>query len=259
MDSFPLCMKDLNFYYDSSPILKNITYNFRSNKLTVICGPNGAGKSSLLNLAAGHLRGHTGSVTLQGKNILTVPAKKRAQQMALLPQTSEAPSELQVKELVTLGRYAWRKPLSPLSEQDEIAINDGIAATHMTEFVDRPLAELSGGQRQRAWIAMILAQQAPIMLLDEPTNHLDSTHANEIMKLLTKFVKEQGKTVIVILHDINLMARYADDVLLLKDGDIFRSGPFESTVTPQNMSALYDSQAYFGFISAMDRPFIMIE
>lgn len=199
-----------------------------------------------------------GSVMLNEQPLGLQTTRQRAQSLAMLPQTPEAPMELSVAHLVALGRYAYRTPLAGLSPADQAAIDAAMAATHLTELRQRPLSALSGGQRQRAWIAMTLAQEAAWMLLDEPTNHLDVAHAIETMGLLKTLTENQGKSVVVVLHDMNLMARFADDVVLMHNGEIVAHGPFESTVTETRLGDIYGRRCQFGHVSGRQRPFIVM-
>lgn len=259
MDDGSLTVTDLSFDYGDTPILWDVSHAFRRGKLTAICGPNGSGKSTLFGLATGQLTPQGGHVRLGTVDVQTLAAKERAMGMAMLPQSPEAPSELLVRDLVALGRYAHRRPLSGLTSADRAAIEHGLEATQMAGLADRPLGSLSGGQRQRAWIAMALAQDAPLILLDEPTNHLDISHAVETLELLTALVREGGKTVIAILHDLNLMASHADDVLLLHEGRLFCAGPFGEAVTEENLEQVYGRQVQFGAVPDRDHPFIVVQ
>lgn len=253
-----LALDGVDFSYDVGPVLSNLSHAFRPGRLTAICGPNGSGKSTVFGIATGQLAPSRGSVTLSGEPIAKVAPKARAKRMAMLPQSPEGPAELLVKDLVALGRYAHRSPLAGLTWEDRRAITAGLEATDMANLADRSLAALSGGQRQRAWIAMILAQEAPLLLLDEPTNHIDISHAVETLDLLKRLVKNQGKTVIAILHDINLMASHADDVVLMKAGRITAAGPVEETMTEATLSALYGREVQFGRLGGRARPFIVV-
>lgn len=254
-----LSFDSVRFGYGETPVLQDITYQFRAGKLTAICGPNGSGKSTMFGLAAGQLVAERGNVRLGDQMISQIPAKRRALTMAMLPQSPDAPPELLVRDLVALGRYAHRRPLAGLTDEDAAAIDAGLAATEMSALSERPLASLSGGQRQRAWIAMILAQEAPLILLDEPTNHLDISHAVETLDLLKRLVVEQSKTVIAILHDINLMASHADDVLLLCEGRVVAAGAFEDTVTEEALSTIYARTCRFGAVQGRARPFVVVQ
>lgn len=254
-----LSLSDIDFAYGAVPALSGVSHAFAPGRLTAICGPNGSGKSTFFRIASGQMRPQRGQVLLGGRDVMNFPAKDRARRIAMLPQTPEAPAELLVRDLVGLGRYAHRRPLAGLSARDRAAIDGALQATETLELADRPLAELSGGQRQRAWIAMTLAQDAPLILLDEPTNHLDISHAVEAMQLLRRLVDEDGKTIIVVLHDINLMTEFADEVVLMKGGSVTASGPFDNTVSEMNLSSLYGRSCRFGSIAGRSRPFVVVD
>lgn len=258
MSETTLELNAVTFGYGAKQVLQDVTCAFRSGHLTAICGPNGSGKSTLLGIASGQLKAGSGTSQLNGIDIASFSHKARARVMAVLPQSPEAPPELPVRDLVALGRYARRRPLASLSDEDQSAIAVALRQTDMEELADRPLSELSGGQRQRAWIAMVLAQEAPLILLDEPTNHLDIAHAVETMDLLKRLVTEQRKTVITVLHDINLMASHADEVVLMKDGKITARGDFGSVVNENRISDLYKRACVFGAVAGRERPFIVI-
>ncbi|MFQ1699850.1 ABC transporter ATP-binding protein [Loktanella agnita] len=249
---------NISFSYNDAPVLHDVSHQFAPGKLTVICGPNGSGKSTLLHIASGLVKPTTGAVKLGAHIISEIPAGQRAQRLAMLPQSPEAPSELTVNDLVALGRYAYRKPFAGLSTQDKSAITGALAKTNLNGLGDRTLAQLSGGQRQRSWIALVLAQEAPLFLLDEPTNHLDIAHAFETMLLLQKLVREENKTVVVVLHDINLMTAFAEEVVLMKAGKIIAAGAYEDAVTEHVLSDLYGRRCTFGTVANRDRPFVVV-
>lgn len=253
-----LTLNDVSFSYGENVVVDAVKYAVRPGRMTAICGPNGSGKSTLFALASGQIEPQSGSVRLNAKPIGDYSAKSRARIIAMLPQSPDAPPELIVRDLVALGRYAHRSPLSNLSDADQHAISAALTATDMTGLADRPLVALSGGQRQRAWIAMVLAQEAPLLLLDEPTNHLDISHAVETLDLLKELVLESGKTIVAILHDINLMASHADDVVLMKQGAVLSAGAFEEVVTEASISELYGKTCVFGSIAEQSRPFLVV-
>lgn len=259
MDESSLAFSHVYFGYAKAPVLQDTDFVISPGRLTAICGPNGSGKSTLFGLAAGSLAPSRGRVTLAGQPVRDIPPKQRARRMAILPQSPEAPPELLVRDLVALGRFAHRRPLSGLRDADHAAINAGLAATKIEDLADRPLAALSGGQRQRAWIAMILAQEAPLILLDEPTNHLDITHAVETLELLQNLVQRDGKTVVVILHDINLMTAFADDVVLLGSQRDAVAGAFETVVSEASLTGLYGRPCVFGHLPNRARPFVVVQ
>lgn len=252
-----LSLQNVSYSYDADPVLIDVSHEFQAGKLTVICGPNGSGKSTLCGVASGMSMPSHGNVFLNSERVADIAPKARAKRMAMLPQSPDAPSELLVRDLVALGRYAYRRPFSSLGDDDKTAIDQALAATDMVSLTERQLSTLSGGQKQRAWIAMIIAQEAPLLLLDEPTNHLDVTHAVETLELLRSFVTAAGKTVVTILHDINLMAAFADDAVLMKDGRVMTAGAFENTVTENVVSELFGRKFQFGHLKGRDRPFIV--
>lgn len=258
MPETTLTLNNVSFSYSDHTVVDAVSYAVRPGRMTVICGPNGSGKSTLFALASGQLQPHAGHVELNGQPISDYSAKSRARTMAMLPQSPDAPPELIVRDLVALGRYAHRSRLAGLSDADNRAISTALTATDMVSLADRPLAALSGGQRQRAWIAMVLAQEAPLLLLDEPINHLDISHAVETLDLLKKLVSESGITIVAILHDINLMASHADDVVLIKDGAVLSAGAFEEVVTEKSISQLYGKTCVFGSIAERSRPFLVV-
>ncbi|SFR31549.1 iron complex transport system ATP-binding protein [Yoonia tamlensis] len=254
-----LTIKDVSFAYAGTPVLHDVSATFAKGRLTAICGPNGCGKSTLLNIAAAQLTPSRGAVHLDGQPLAQIPPKSRAKQIAMLPQSPHVPSELKVRDLVGLGRYAHRTALSGLSVDDHDAIDAALKSTKLDAYAHRPIAALSGGQKQRAWISMTLAQSAPWVLLDEPTNHLDVTHAVETIELLWDLVQAENRTVVVVLHDLNLMARFADDVILMDQGRIIAQNTFAEAVTEKRLSAIYKRSISFGHLNNRERPFIVVD
>ncbi|MDX8354823.1 ABC transporter ATP-binding protein [Cognatiyoonia sp. IB215182] len=254
-----LSLSDISFAYAKTPVLHGISTTFTKGRLTAICGPNGCGKSTLLNIAAAQMTPLQGQVQLGQQPLNRMPPKVRARHIAMLPQTPHAPSEMNVRDLAALGRYAYRGALSGLSVEDQNAVDCALQATNMAALADQPLAALSGGQKQRAWISMTLAQSAPWLLLDEPTNHLDVTHAVEVMELLSDLVAREGKTVVVVMHDLNLMARFSDDVVLMDQGRIVAEGCFAAAVDEERLSNIYCRPITFGQLEGRERPFIVVE
>lgn len=199
--------------------------------ITCLLGANGSGKSTLLRTLARLLAPLGGEVRLDGRPAAGLPARAFARRVGMLPQNPRAPEGVTVADLVRQGRYPHRDLFGRLSARDARACEDALALTDLAGHAATPLDSLSGGQRQRAWIAMVLAQETDILLLDEPTSFLDLAHQIEVMDLLARLVGDHGKTVVTVLHKINLAARYADTVLLLKDGRLVASGPPRDTIT----------------------------
>lgn len=213
----------LTLRYEQRTISSNLSLNIPDGAFTVIVGPNACGKSTLLRALARLLAPAAGQVLLDQRPIGKFPAREVARQLGLLPQSATAPDGITVADLVARGRYPHQSFLRQWSKTDEQAVQQAMAATGVAELAERPLNELSGGQRQRVWIAMVLAQQTPILLLDEPTTYLDIAHQIELLDLLAD-LNRQGRTVVAVLHDLNQACRYATHLVAMKDGAIVASG-----------------------------------
>ena len=213
----------LTLRYEQRTISSNLSLSIPDGAFTVIVGPNACGKSTLLRALARLLAPAAGQVLLDQRPIGEFPAREVARQLGLLPQSATAPDGITVADLVARGRYPHQSFLRQWSKADEQAVQQAMAATGVAELAERPLNELSGGQRQRVWIAMVLAQQTPILLLDEPTTYLDIAHQIELLDLLAD-LNRQGRTVVAVLHDLNQACRYATHLVAMKDGAIVASG-----------------------------------
>lgn len=220
----------LTLNYDDHIVVRELDLIIPEGQITVLIGANGCGKSTLLRGMARLLQPRSGSVYLNGKDIHTLPTKQIAQQLGILPQGPSAPEGLTVRELVTQGRYPYRGLLRQWSAKDEHITREALAITNMTEFAERSLDTLSGGQRQRAWIAMALAQDTDILLLDEPTTFLDLAHQVDVLELLHRLNRD-GRTIVLVLHDLNQACRYADHLVALKDERIYAQGRPAQIVT----------------------------
>jgi iron complex transport system ATP-binding protein len=216
--------RNLSFSYGAEPVLGGVELRFPAGQLSVLVGANGCGKSTLLNLLAGGIQPSGGEVRLGGQPLASYRRSARARALALLPQTPHAYAELSVFELVRLGRYPHQTLLQQWSAEDQRQVELALERTGLTAQRDKPLNALSGGQRQRAWIALVLAQDAPVLLLDEPINHLDLHHQVEVLDLMTELVRDAGKTLVTVLHDINLACRYGQFLVALKDGVVHAAG-----------------------------------
>jgi len=221
----------LSLGYDGDPIISALDISIPSGQITVLVGPNGCGKSTLLRGMARLLKPQAGTVLLNGHDISTIPTKTLAKQMGILPQSPTAPEGLTVYELVAQGRYPHQGWLRQWSKEDEAAVEDALSITGVKALADRPVDALSGGQRQRAWIAMTLAQDTETILLDEPTTFLDLAYQIEVLELLRQLNQERGKTIVMVLHDLNHAARYADHLIALRDGAILAEGAPHEVVT----------------------------
>lgn len=217
--------------YDEKTILHDINLEIPSNKMSVIIGSNGCGKSTLLKTLAKLIKPSHGNVTLDGKAISKMPPKKLAQILGVLPQSPIVPEGITVADLIGRGRFPHQSLFSGWSKKDYEAVAEAMEIMKVTEFADVDIDELSGGQRQRVWIAMALAQQTDILFLDEPTTFLDITYQVEILDLLTDLNKKHGTTIVMVLHDINLSARYADYIFAMKQGHLVAEGAPQEVIT----------------------------
>ncbi|WP_047391548.1 ABC transporter ATP-binding protein [Chitinibacter sp. ZOR0017] len=208
--------------------------NLPPHGLTVILGHNGSGKSTLLKVLAGQLPSDEGQVLLQGRPIATYAPRELAKQIAFMPQQIPQPALMQVRELVELGRFAWRGWLARWQENDKERITAAMQQADVSHLAEHALDEISGGERQRAWLAMLLAQDAQMLLLDEPSSALDLAHQYQLMALLQHLVSTQSCAVVAILHDLNLALRYADRIIALQAGQIWFDGsPAQLLAHPQ--------------------------
>ncbi|WP_433773157.1 ABC transporter ATP-binding protein [Bacillus wiedmannii] len=222
--------KRLTLSYGETIIIDELNLEIPKGEITIFIGSNGCGKSTLLRSLARLLKPTSGDILLDDKAIQNMQTKQIARQMAILPQGPQAPEGLTVLQLVKQGRYPYQTWLKQWSEKDEEMVQKALAATGMTEFAERDVHALSGGQRQRAWIAMTLAQDTDIILLDEPTTYLDMTHQIEVLDLLFELNETEQRTIVMVLHDLNLACRYADNIVAIQDKQIYAQGKPEEVV-----------------------------
>ncbi len=223
--------KSLTLSYGESIIINELDLKIPKGEITVFIGSNGCGKSTLLRSLARLLKPQDGSILIEGEKISKLPTKEIAKQLAILPQGPVAPEGLTVLQLVKQGRYPYQNWFRQWSEEDERKVNEALEATGMKELADRAVDSLSGGQRQRAWIAMTLAQDTDIILLDEPTTYLDMTHQIEILDLLFELNERENRTIIMVLHDLNLACRYAHNLVALQNKQIYAQGKPEDVIS----------------------------
>ena len=223
--------KDLTLKYDQRCVVDGLNAEIPEGKVTMIVGANACGKSTLLRGLSRLLKPAAGTVALDGKDIHSLPARQLARTLGLLPQHPTAPDGITVRDLVGRGRYPHQGFFRSWSPQDEAAVQRALEATETLALAGRNVDELSGGQRQRAWIAMALAQETDVLLLDEPTTYLDLAHQVEVLDLVTDLNRQRGTTVAIVLHDLNLAARYADHVIAMKGGRIVAEGASTDVVT----------------------------
>lgn len=217
--------------YDNKPVIQEVSLVIPSNKISVIIGSNGCGKSTLLKTLAKLIKPTSGKITLDGKAIGKIPPKQLARVIGLLPQSPIVPEGISVADLVGRGRFPHQSLLSGWTKKDSEAVAEAMRIMDITEFANHNIDELSGGQRQRVWIAMALAQQTDILFLDEPTTFLDITYQVEILDLLTDLNRKHGTTIVMVLHDINLSARYADHIFALHNGKLVAEGEPSKVIT----------------------------
>ncbi len=222
---------NLTLAYENALIIEGMELTIPDGKITALVGPNGCGKSTLLRGISRLLKPRGGNVLLESQDIWKLPTKELAKRLGILPQGPVAPEGLTVHELVAQGRYPHQSWLQQWSPEDERITHEALEITNVTEFADRPVDTLSGGQRQRAWIAMTLAQDSDIILLDEPTTFLDLAYQIEVLDLLHELNVERGKTIVMVLHDLNQACRYADYLIAIRGGQINAQGEPSLVVT----------------------------
>jgi iron-siderophore transport system ATP-binding protein len=238
-----LAAEQVRLAYDEHVVVHDVDLALTDGSFTAIVGPNGCGKSTLLRALGRLLRPQAGQVLLDGRSIARTPTREVARVLGLLPQTPVAPAGLTVADLVARGRHPHQSWLRQWSSEDEAMVAEAMAWTDVGELADRPVDELSGGQRQRAWISMALAQGTDLLLLDEPTTYLDLSHQIDVLELVARLHAERGRTVVVVLHDLNLAARYAQRLVAVRDGVLVASGTPHEVLTEQLLADVFDLEA----------------
>jgi iron complex transport system ATP-binding protein len=224
---------DLTLGYDDRPVIANLDVTIPDGRITAIVGANACGKSTLLRGLARLLAPRGGAVYLDGKSLADLRALDVAKVLGLLPQTPVAPDGITVADLVSRGRYPHQGWFRRWTDSDHDAVTRALAATGTADLIDRPIRSLSGGQRQRVWVAMALAQDTDLLLLDEPTTYLDINHQVELLRLLRTLNEDSGKTIVVVLHDLNLACRFSDHLIAMSAGRIVAEGDPATVVTAQ--------------------------
>jgi iron complex transport system ATP-binding protein len=251
---FRLYTSELNVSYGERLTVKDLSIKIPDKQITTIIGSNGCGKSTLLKAMTRIIPFQTGSIILDGESITKENTKVLAKKMAILPQAPESASGLTVGELVSYGRYPYQKGFGRLTGKDIEVINWALEVTGTSEFKYQPVDALSGGQRQRVWIAMSLAQETEMIFLDEPTTYLDMAHQLEVLELLQKLNKEQERTIVMVLHDLNQAARFADHIIALKDGQIVKAGTYEEVITHEVLKEVFQIHAVIGRDPRTNKP-----
>lgn len=236
-------VKDLTLAYGGDVVLDALNLAIPRGQITVLAGPNGCGKSTLLRAIRRLHAPQSGQVLLDADDIAALGSKALGRRIGLLAQSPTAPQDMTVEELVRLGRYPHQSMLQPWSPGDEAAVTAAMAGTGVDTMRQRRIGSLSGGQLQRAWIAMVLAQETDTICLDEPVNHLDMAHQLDCLELVARLNREQGRTIILVLHDLNLAARYADQLVFVHGGRVHSRGAPEELMTPALIAQVFDVDA----------------
>ncbi len=234
---------NVSLAYDEHEVVHELSLKVPAQRITALIGPNGSGKSTLLRGLARLMRPERGAVYLDGQAIHTLPTKEVARRLAILPQRAEAPGGLLVRELVAFGRYSYQGFFGATSREDDERVESALAITGMDRLADRAVGELSGGQRQLAWIAMALAQDTELLLLDEPTTFLDMAHQLEVLEVLERLHQQRRRTIVMVLHDVNQAARYADQMVALVEGRIAACGSPNEMITPHVLAKVFNVEA----------------
>jgi len=243
MNMSSILTKKLTVAYEENLVVDELDLALPHGKITAIIGPNGCGKSTVLKAVGRILQPRNGTVYLDGKDICSLSTQEVARKMAILPQSPQAPAGLTVGELVAYGRFPYQRGFGKLKPDDKKIITWALAMTKLTDAEFKDVATLSGGQRQRVWIAMALAQQTDLILLDEPTTYLDLAYQLEVLELLYNLNRKQGSTIVMVLHDLNLAARFADYMVAVRGGHIIRHGTPEEVMTAEVLRETFHIEA----------------
>lgn len=235
--------KGLSAGYNGEAVFRGLDLEIPEGSITTLIGSNGSGKSTILKTLCRIISPDSGAVYLDGEAIHRMPTKRVAQRLALLPQGAQAPADITVGDLVEYGRFPYRSALSGLGEKDREIIQWALASTGMSSLEHREMERLSGGQQQRAWIAMALAQKTGLLFLDEPTTYLDISHQLDILYLLRHLNRENGVTIVMVLHDLNHAIMFSDYLVAIKDGTLHSAGTPQEVVTRQALREIFDVEA----------------
>lgn len=252
-----LIANDLSLGYGDRVIVEHLDLEIHTGVITTVIGPNGCGKSTLLRSLGRLLKPKAGLVMLDGRAISSMKTKEVARTLGMLPQAPTAPEGLTVADLVSRGRHPHQSWIRQWSSDDEAEVANALELTGVGDLADRPVDELSGGQRQRAWISMALAQGTDILLLDEPTTYLDLAHSIEVLDLVDRLHDELGRTIVMVLHDLNLAIRYSDRLIVMKQGEIITAGRPQDVISEQLLLDVFGLEAAVIDDPMSDRPLIV--
>ncbi len=233
-------VKNLKFSYRESLVLKGLSFNIKKGEFVSIIGPNGSGKSTLLKTLNNLYKPNSGDILIEGKNVEDYSKRDLAKIVGFVPQDTTIDYEFTVEDIIMMGRHPYKGRFQKEDKIDYKIVNDVMEMTNTLKFKDSLITEISGGERQRVIIAKALAQNPSIILLDEPTSHLDINHQIELLNLLRTLNKEKGTTIVLVIHDINLAARFSDDIILLNEGEIIGIGNPEDVITAKNIEKAYN-------------------
>lgn len=222
-----------------TPLLQNVSAEFTPGQMVGLIGHNGSGKSTLLKVLARQIDRHAGLVTYADKPIAAIEPRAFAREIAYLPQHNGDTGQMTTRELVACGRYPWHGALGRFSDEDAGKVEEAMARTHIDGLADRVVATMSGGERQRAWLAMLVAQNSRFLLLDEPTSALDIAHQVEVLSLIRALAHDNGLGVIIVLHDVNMAARFCDRILALKGGRLLIDAASETIMDRRLLAEIY--------------------
>ena len=250
-------IKNLDFSYSKASFIKNLNSCIEPGKITTILGPNGSGKSTLLNLLVRQLEPESGEIILDGKSIGSMSFKEMAREIAMVHQQNNAPQDLTVERLVRFGRMPHQTIFSSADAGEEDAVEWALSVTKLTGMRNKNIGMLSGGERQRAWIAMALAQETDILFLDEPTTYLDIYYQLEILTLVKCLNKKHGKTIVMVLHDINQAMQFSDDLIIMQNGTICYRGNVREGITEERLWNVYGIRAVIKWSEANQCPYMI--